>query len=42
MNLSPGIQQIKREERRLMWRHIEDAALILGGIAAIIVIIATR
>lgn len=42
MTIMPGIDQIKREERRLFWRHVEDAALILGGIAAIIAIIITK
>lgn len=38
MNLSPGIEQLKREDRRRMRRKIEDAALILGGIAALVVV----
>ena len=42
MTLMPNLAELKREERRLFWRHVEDAALILGGIAAIIVIIYTK
>lgn len=42
MNLTPGIEQLKRESRRLMWRKLEDAALVIGGIAAIIAIIITK
>ena len=39
MNLTPGIEQQIREELRPIVRKLEDAALILGGIIAIIVII---
>ena len=28
----------KIQERRLFWRHVEDAALFIGGIAALVVV----